>query len=92
MSDTIDLTKKRNRIILALDIFLGTVFFGECWPTEPMSSYFWRTDKKDWIARVDRWLGEGHCRLSYEHSMSHLFDAPEYRTPDYRAKFDEESA
>lgn len=30
MSDTIDLTKKRNRIVLALDIFLGTVFFGEC--------------------------------------------------------------
>ena len=28
MSDTIDLSKKRNRIVLALDIFLGTIFFG----------------------------------------------------------------
>ena len=79
MSDTIDLSKKRNRIVLAIDIFLGTILFSECWPTEPMSSYFWRTGKKGWISRVDRWLGEGHCRLSYEHSMSHLFDAPEYR-------------
>lgn len=92
MSDQIDLSKKRNRIVLALDIFLGTIFFGECWPTEPMSSYLWRTKKANWIKRVDRWLWDGHCRLSYAHSMSHLFDAPEYRTPDYRAKFDEESA
>ena len=92
MSGVINLKKKRNRIVLALDIFLGTIFFGECWPTEPMSSYFWRCGKADWIKRVDRWLGEGHCRLSYEHSMSHMFDAPEYRTVSYRAKFDEESA
>lgn len=92
MSDQIDLSKKRNRIILALDIFLGTLLFSECWPTEPMSSYFWRCGKTAWIKRVDRWLGEDHCRLSYEHSMSHLFDAPEYRTMEYRAKFDEESA
>ena len=80
MSGVINLKKKRNRIVLALDIFLGTIFFGECWPTEPMSSYFWRMKKANWIKRVDRWLGEGHCRLSYEHSMTHLFDAPEYRT------------
>ena len=33
MSAVIDLSKKRNRIILALDIFLGTVLFSECWPT-----------------------------------------------------------
>lgn len=33
MSAVIDLSKKRNRIVLALDIFLGTIFFGECWPT-----------------------------------------------------------
>lgn len=79
MSDTIDLSKKRNRVILALDIFLGTIFFGECWPTEPMSSYFWREQKTDWIKRVDRVLGVDHCRTSYEHSMKHLFDAPEYR-------------
>ena len=78
MSDQIDLSKKRNRIVLALDIFLGTLLFSECWPTEPMSSYFWRKQKTDWIKRVDRWLGDGHCQLSYEHSMSHLFDAPEY--------------
>lgn len=81
MSAVIDLSKKRNRIILALDIFLGTILFSECWPTEPMSSYFWRTKKANWIKRVDRWLGDGHCRLSYAHSMSHLFDAPEYRQP-----------
>lgn len=79
MSDTIDLTKKRNRIVLALDIFLGTIFFGECWPTEPMSSYFWRTKKANWIKRVDRFFGDGHCRTSYEHSKAQLFDAPEYR-------------
>lgn len=79
MSGVIDLTKKRNRIILALDIFLGTLLFSECWPTEPMSSYFWRTQKTDWIKRVDRFFGEGHCRTSYEHSKAQLFDAPEYR-------------
>ena len=79
MSAVIDLSKKRNRIILALDIFLGTVFFGECWPTEPMSSYFWRCGKTDWIKCVHRVLGDGHCRTSYEHSMAHLFDALEYR-------------
>ena len=79
MSDQIDLSKKRNRIALALDIFLGTIFFGECWPTEPMSSYFWRTQKTNWIKRVDRILGEGHCKASYEHSKAQLFDAPEYR-------------
>ena len=79
MSDTIDLSKKRNRIVLALDIFLGTIFFAECWPTEPMSSYFWRCGKDNWIRRVDRVLGDGHCRTSYEHSMAHLFDALEYR-------------
>lgn len=47
---------------------------------------------KGWIKRVDRLFGDGHCKTSYEHSMAHLFDAPEYRTPDYLAKFDEESA
>ena len=52
MSDQIDLSKKRNRIVLALDIFLGTIFFGECWPTEPMSSYFWRCGKTDWVVAV----------------------------------------
>lgn len=79
MSDTIDLKKKRNRIILALDILFGTLLFSECWPTEPMSSYFWRKQKTGWSKRVDRWLGKDHCKTSYEHSMSHLFDAPEYR-------------
>ena len=77
--DVIDLTVKTNRIVLALDIFLGTILFQQCYPTEPMSSYFWRTNNAKWIARVDRLMGEGHCRLSYEHSRSHLFDAPEYR-------------
>ena len=79
MSAVIDLSKKRNRIILALDIFLGTILFSDCWPTEPMSSYFWRTQKTDWIKRVDRVLGDGHCQTSYEHSKAQLFDAPEYR-------------
>lgn len=79
MGNVIDLSKKRNRIVLALDIFLGTIFFGECWPTEPMSSYFWRCGKTAWVKRVDRWFGDWHCRTSYEHSMAHLFDALEYR-------------
>ena len=79
MSDTIDLTKKRNRIVLALDIFLGTLLFSECWPTEPMSSYFWRTRNERWIRRVDVWFGKGHCEESYRHSKEQLFDAPEYR-------------
>ena len=35
--------------------------------------------KEAWIKRVDRVLGDGHCRTSYEHSMAHLFDALEYR-------------
>lgn len=75
----LNLSLKCNRIVLALDIFLGTLLFSECWPTAPMSSYFWRTDKKGWIKRVDRVLGDGHCRTSYEHSKAQLFDAPEYR-------------
>ena len=79
MGNVIDLSKKRNRIILALDIFLGTILFSDCWPTEPMSSYFWRCGKTAWIKRVDRWFGDGHCRTSYEHSKAQLFDAPEYR-------------
>ena len=79
MSDTIDLTKKHNRVILALDIFLGTLLFSECWPTEPMSSYFWRKQKTGWVKRVDCILGDGHCKTSYEHSKAQLFDAPEYR-------------
>ena len=64
MSDQIDLSKKRNRIVLALDIFLGTIFFGECWPTEPMSSYFWRTKKANWIKRVDRFSGAGPFEIN----------------------------
>ena len=31
------------------------------------------------LKRVDRILGDGHCRAGYEHSMAHLFDALEYR-------------
>lgn len=64
MSDQIDLSKKRNRIVLALDIFLGTIFFSDCWPTEPMSSYFWRCGKTAWVKRVDRVLGDGHVAAS----------------------------
>ena len=79
MSDPIDLTKKYNRVILALDIFLGTVFFSECYPTEPASSYFWRTQRQVWIDRVDGLFGRGHCYESFSHSQQHAFDAPEYR-------------
>lgn len=77
--DLIDLSKRGNRMLLALDIFLGTILFQQCYPTEPMSSYFWRTKNTKWVARVDRWLGDGHCRKSYEHSLFHCFDAPEYQ-------------
>ena len=67
------------RFLIALDQALGTIIFRDCWPDETMSSYFWRTQKTNWIKRVDRVLGDGHCKASYEHSMAHLFDAPEYR-------------
>ena len=79
MNAPIDLTKKRNRVILALDIFLGTLLFAECYPTEPASSYFWRTKRQVWINRVDELFGRGHCYESFSHSKAHLFDAPEYR-------------
>ena len=59
-------------------IYVGA-FFSECWPTEPMRSYFWRKQKTGWIKRVGRWFDDGHCRASYEHSKAQLFDAPEYR-------------
>jgi hypothetical protein len=81
MSDTdvIDLTKKRNRIILAVDILLGTILFSECWPTEPVSSYVWRVQRTRWIRFIDRIFGAGHCKESFDHSSAHLFDAPVYR-------------
>ena len=75
----IDLTKKPNRILLALDILIGTIFWAECYPTEPASSYFWRTQNQKWIDRVDRWFGYGHCYESFSNSKAHRFDAPEYR-------------
>lgn len=79
-SDAIDLTVKRNRVILALDIFLGTILFSECYPTEPMSSYVWRRKRWNWIEFIDFIaFNQNHCRESYEHSKAHLFDAPEYR-------------
>lgn len=67
------------KILLNLDIFLGTVFFSECYPTEPASSYFWRRQRQVWIDRVDGLLGRGHCYESFSHSQQHAFDAPEYR-------------
>ena len=80
MSAVIDLAKKRNRIVLVLDIFLGTLFFGECWPTEPMSSYFWRTDKKGWI-RFINWLFRSpiHCWAAYVSEQEGTQNAPEYQ-------------
>lgn len=74
-----DLTKKSHRILLALDIFMGTLIFSECYPTEPISSYVWRTNKSKWVAFVDWLFGAGHCVASYLHSKQHVFDAPEYR-------------
>ena len=79
MNDPLDLTKKYNRVILALDIFFGTILFSECYPTEPASSYFWRKHRQRWIDCVDWWFGRGHCYESFSHSKAHLFDAPEYR-------------
>ena len=65
--------------MIALDQALGQVLFGDIYPDETISAYVWRTQKTDWIKRVDRFFGDGHCRTSYEHSMDHLFDALEYR-------------
>lgn len=78
-NDSLDLTKKPNRIILMLDIAFGTVFFGECWPTEPMSAYFWRKNKVKWISRTDWIFGQGHCEQTYNRCMRHEYDAPVYR-------------
>ena len=76
MSAVIDLSKKRNRIILALDIFLGTIFFGECWP---MSNYFWRTQKLRWMNWIN-WIfsDPNHCREAYAAELNGTQNAPEY--------------
>lgn len=60
-------------------IWFGLVLGEDIAADEATSAFVWRKQKKGWIKRVDRWLGDGHCRTSYEHSMAHLFDALEYR-------------
>lgn len=75
-----DITETQpGRAILAIDILLGTALFRGCWPTEPISSYVFRSNKARWIAFLDYVFGEGHCAESFRKSKSHLFDAPEYR-------------
>ena len=80
MAEVIDLTAKPNRVLLAFDIFIGTLMFSDCYPTEPTSSYVWRRNRYRWIQFIN-WLFRDpeHCRISFEHSKQHLFDAPEYR-------------
>ena len=52
------------------------------YPDETLSARAWRLrgQSNSW-KRIDALLffDKDHCRTSYEHSMSHLFDAPEYR-------------
>jgi len=68
MSD-IDLRQKPNRILLALDIFLGTAFFSECYPTEPTPSYVWRVQRTGWITLINcLFFDVAHCETSYINS------------------------
>ena len=76
------------RFLIALDQALGTIIFRDCWPDETMSAYVWRRDRKHWIKAIN-WLFSdlNHCESAYKAEKNGAQNAPEYR-----AKFDEESA
>ena len=76
------------RFLIALDQALGTIIFRDCWPDETMSAYVWRRGRKHWIKAIN-WImrDPDHCRNSWISERSGTQNAPEYRQ-----KFDEESA
>lgn len=76
-----------QRIMISFDQAVGTILFSGCGSDETISAYCWRTDKTRWIKFIDWLFYDGHCRDSYisEKCGKHL-------APEYRQKFDEESA
>ena len=79
---------RTEKFLIALDQTLGQVLFGDIYPDETISAYVWRTRKTGWI-RFINWLFRSptHCWVAYESEHNGSQQAP-----DYRAKFDEESA
>ena len=82
-----------ERILIALTQLLCQVWFGwikkeTTWADESTSAFVWRTGKVRWILWVN-WLFAdlNHCETAYKREKDGSQNAPEYR-----AKFDKESA
>lgn len=82
-----------ERVLICLTNLFGNFWFGlikgeKTYPDESTSAFVWRTKKLSWIVVID-WLmrDEQHCFDAYVHGSDGRQNAPEYR-----AKFDNESA
>lgn len=76
------------KIFLALDQFLGSLLFSGIFPDESISAYCYRKSYWKRVALIDFLMREkGHCFNAYVSEKNGAQNAPEYR-----AKFDEESA
>lgn len=76
------------KIFLALDQFLGSLLFSGIFPDESISAYCYRKSYWRRVALIDFLMREkGHCFNAYFSEKNGTQNAP-----DYRAKFDEESA
>lgn len=69
-----------------------SLLFEGLYPDEPISAYCYRKNYWKRVAMID-WAmcEENHCAMAYLSEQHGTQNAPEYRTPDYRAKFEEES-
>ena len=82
-----------QRILINLTQMFCQLWFGlvkgeKTYPDESTSAFVWRTQKVRWIKWVNWIMGDPeHCRMAYIHE----FDGTQ-NAPDYRQKFDEESA
>lgn len=82
-----------QKFLITLTQMFGTVWFGlirgeDIAPDESTSAFVWRRNKTGWIKVID-WLARNptHCKEAYMSEKCGTQNAPEYRQ-----KFDEESA
>ena len=75
------------KTLIALDQFLGCLLFDGIGPDETISAYCWRSGYTWRIKLIDAIFGKDHCKYSYMSEKCGTHNAPEYRQ-----KFDEESA
>lgn len=83
----------KQRILINLTQLFCQIWFGcwkkeMTWADESTSAFVWRTGKVRWILWIN-WLFSdlNHCESAYKAEKNGAQNAPEYR-----AKFDEESA